>query len=72
MRDADSTRDPLGPTRPAFTDLYELTPLQQGMLFHARLEPESPIYVVQLSCSLCEMPRSQGVKIMAVGATRDT
>ena len=36
------------------------------------LTPGTQSSSVQLSCSLCEMPRSQGVKIMAVGATRDT
>jgi amino acid adenylation domain-containing protein len=29
-------------------DAYELTPVQQGMLFHAQLDPAAPVYVVQL------------------------
>ena len=30
-------------------DAYDLTPLQQGMLFHALLEPESQLYVEQIT-----------------------
>ncbi len=30
-------------------DLYPLTPVQQGMLFHALYEPESPVYHTQFS-----------------------
>jgi surfactin family lipopeptide synthetase C len=30
-------------------DIYELTPLQQGMLFHTLLEPKSGVYVEQMS-----------------------
>ena len=30
-------------------DVYDLTPLQQGMLFHALLEPESQLYVEQIT-----------------------
>ncbi|WP_156964509.1 non-ribosomal peptide synthetase, partial [Methylocapsa aurea] len=33
-------------------DLYPLTPLQQGILFHALYAPRSGVYVVQLSCAL--------------------
>ncbi|MHC4618918.1 MAG: amino acid adenylation domain-containing protein [Planctomycetota bacterium] len=30
-------------------DIYELSPLQQGMLFHSVYEPESPVYFEQLA-----------------------
>ena len=33
-------------------DVYPLTPLQQGILFHALYAPKSGIYVEQLSCTL--------------------
>ncbi|MDF5723372.1 MAG: amino acid adenylation domain-containing protein [Rhizonema sp. PD37] len=33
-------------------DLYELTPMQQGMLFHTLYQPESEIYFEQLLCIL--------------------
>nr|QEO74620.1 condensation domain-containing protein [uncultured bacterium] len=33
-------------------DLYPLTPLQQGLLFHTLYEPEAGVYVEQLSCLL--------------------
>jgi hypothetical protein len=33
-------------------DVYELSPIQQGMLFHALSEPDSPAYINQLSCVL--------------------
>lgn len=33
-------------------DIYELSPLQQGMLFHAASDPESTAYVDQFSCRL--------------------
>ncbi|WP_149402957.1 non-ribosomal peptide synthetase, partial [Dictyobacter arantiisoli] len=33
-------------------DIYELTPIQQGILFHSIQEPESGMYVQQLGCVL--------------------
>ncbi|MGJ5631992.1 amino acid adenylation domain-containing protein [Nostoc sp. CALU 1950] len=33
-------------------DLYELSPMQQGMLFHALYAPESEVYFEQLLCTL--------------------
>jgi amino acid adenylation domain-containing protein len=34
-------------------DIYELSPVQQGMLFHALYDPEAGVYCRQLSCALC-------------------
>ena len=33
-------------------DFYPLSPMQQGMLFHSMLEPESGVYVEQWACTL--------------------
>lgn len=33
-------------------DIYDLTPLQQGLLFHTLYEPEAGLYVNQLECRL--------------------
>jgi hypothetical protein len=33
-------------------DLYELSPMQQGMLFHSLAAPESGVYVESLSCTV--------------------
>lgn len=35
-------------TAPVVQDVYDLTSLQEGMLFHARLEPESHLYFEQI------------------------
>lgn len=33
-------------------DIYPLSPMQQGMLFHSLYEPTSQVYVTQLSCDV--------------------
>ncbi|WP_445246414.1 amino acid adenylation domain-containing protein, partial [Microcoleus sp. OTE_8_concoct_300] len=33
-------------------DLYELSPMQQGMLFHSLAAPESGVYIESLSCTV--------------------
>ncbi len=33
-------------------DIYELTPLQQGILFHSLLSPESAVYNIQMNFTL--------------------
>ena len=33
-------------------NIYRLTPLQEGMLFHSRLEPEAEAYLEQSACTL--------------------
>src|SRR5438093_200992 len=33
-------------------DIYELTPMQQGMLFHTLLDPSAGMYVEQMSCDV--------------------
>ncbi len=37
---------------PQAEDAYPLTPLQQGLLFHSLYEPQSGVYIEQLSCLL--------------------
>jgi amino acid adenylation domain-containing protein len=34
-------------------DLYTLSPMQQGMIFHSLYSPESGVYLTQTSCTLC-------------------
>jgi amino acid adenylation domain-containing protein/non-ribosomal peptide synthase protein (TIGR01720 family) len=36
--------------KPTIVEIYPLTPLQKGMLFHALLEPGSAVYFQQLRC----------------------
>ena len=33
-------------------DIYSLSPMQQGMLFHTLYSPESEVYFEQLVCTL--------------------
>ncbi len=33
-------------------DILPLTPMQQGMLFHSLLHPETEVYTEQLSCKI--------------------
>ena len=54
-RGAESTNAPrelAGQAGGEIEDVYPLSPLQEGMLFHSTLEPESGIYVQQLTCLL--------------------
>ncbi|MBS0181971.1 MAG: amino acid adenylation domain-containing protein [Nitrospira sp.] len=37
---------------PGAEDAYPLTPVQQGLLFHSLYEPQSGVYIEQLSCLL--------------------
>jgi amino acid adenylation domain-containing protein/non-ribosomal peptide synthase protein (TIGR01720 family) len=44
--------DRLAAEQPRIEDLYPLSPLQQGFLFHALHSPDSGVYIQQLSCVL--------------------
>jgi amino acid adenylation domain-containing protein len=39
-------------TENTIEDIYELTPMQHGMLFHSLLDPSSGMYVEQMSCDV--------------------
>ena len=40
-------------TKKKIQDMYPLSPMQQGILFHSLLEPNSGAYIVQTSFELC-------------------
>jgi amino acid adenylation domain-containing protein/non-ribosomal peptide synthase protein (TIGR01720 family) len=44
-RNPDAAKD-------SVTDIYELSPMQQGLLFHSLFDLESPAYFEQLSCEI--------------------
>ena len=44
--------DKLSAANRQIEDIYPLSPVQQGMLFHSLSEPDSGVYVTQLSCEL--------------------
>ncbi len=47
-----SVLDAIQHAYPTSEDVYRLTPLQQGLLFHSLYEPRSGVYIEQLSCLL--------------------
>lgn len=47
---------------PGIEDLYQLTPLQQGMLFHTLYAPESPAYTIQIDLAVEGKPRREAVE----------
>ena len=53
--------DALPVAGPAIADLYPLSPMQQGMLFHTLLEPESQAYINQLRLDI------EGLDLLAFG-----
>ncbi|MBU2713549.1 non-ribosomal peptide synthetase, partial [Zooshikella harenae] len=42
---------------PTIEDLYPCTPMQQGMLFHSQMQPESGVYITQLILSFGAIDR---------------
>lgn len=46
---------------PAIADLYPLSPMQQGMLFHTLYEPEAEAYINQLRLDI------EGLDLLAFG-----
>src|SRR5262249_10844977 len=38
------------PSSDTLEDLYELSPVQEGLLFHSLLSPQNGLYVTQVSC----------------------
>jgi amino acid adenylation domain-containing protein/non-ribosomal peptide synthase protein (TIGR01720 family) len=53
--------DALPVAAPAIADLYPLSPMQQGMLFHTLYEPEAEAYINQLRLDI------QGLDLLAFG-----
>ena len=53
--------DALPVAGPAIADLYPLSPMQQGMLFHTLLEPEAQSYINQLRLDI------EGLDLLAFG-----
>ncbi|NJJ57027.1 non-ribosomal peptide synthase/polyketide synthase [Pseudomonas sp. B14(2022)] len=53
--------DALPVTGPAIADLYPLSPMQQGMLFHTLYEPEAQAYINQLRLDI------DGLDLLAFG-----
>jgi amino acid adenylation domain-containing protein len=43
-------------------DIYELSPMQQGMLFHTLHSPEAGFYFTQLSCTLPDRPNVRALE----------
>jgi amino acid adenylation domain-containing protein/non-ribosomal peptide synthase protein (TIGR01720 family) len=50
-----ATLDRLYRQYPGFIDLYPLSPMQQGMLFHALYEPSSGVYFEQMQLTLSNL-----------------